>query len=111
MSTFERHPTQLSEVVQHDRMFAHDADGKAISRTRTCECGRSFPQRLLSERFLAIVERQGKRAFDLFTKQVPGFYVPVHCPPCERVDLRRGLELEQARSLPDHYRDKDDAAD
>jgi len=110
-STFERQPTNVAETIQKDRTFANDANGNPIARERVCECGQRFTQRLLSERFLAMVERRGPRAMELMTKQVPGFFVPVHCPKCERVDLGRRMQLDEIRSLPDHYQDKDHAAD
>lgn len=85
----DKHLTEVSAIMQRDRMFAVDEQGHPITRERTCECGRKFTQRLLSERFMEIVERHSKRAMDVFLKQVPGFYVPVHCPPCEDRDLGR----------------------
>lgn len=78
-------------------MFSTGANGKAISRDRSCECGQRFTQRLLSERFLAIVEKRGRRAMDLMTQQIPGYFVPVHCPSCERRDLGHAARIAEAR--------------
>lgn len=92
--------------------FSHDAGGQPITRKRTCECGRPFEQTLLSERFLAIVERQSKRGIELMAQQIPGFWVPVFCPPCERRDLgyqARKDEYKQEPRAP--YGDHADAAD
>lgn len=113
MPTFERQPTPVSDLVRQDRMFAHDEKGAPITRERSCECGARFTQTLLSERFLAIVERQSKRAIDAVTRDVPGYYVPKHCPPCERRDLGHNARLHEARQAarPFGDRDHDHAAD
>jgi hypothetical protein len=88
MSDHRGGPAQsISDVIASDPMFAHDEKGKTIVRERSCECGKRFTQRLLSARFLAIAERQGIGALRALQRGVPDFYVPVHCPPCERRDL------------------------
>jgi hypothetical protein len=86
----------LASLSLGDPMFALDAEGQPIARERSCECGRRFSQRLLSERFLSLVEARGKRAMELFQKQVPGLFVPVHCLPCERRDLSYGSRIADA---------------
>lgn len=70
-----------------DPMFSKNAQGEVITRERSCECGRRFTQRLLSERFMGIVEKQGAKALELIKRDIPDYFVPVHCPPCERRDL------------------------
>lgn len=103
MSTFERQPESLATIADRDPMFSHDETGKPIVRERICECGHRFTQRLLSERFLAIVERKGAKAMDLMRRDIPDFFVPKHCPPCERRDLGRHARMHEARQeLPPH---------
>lgn len=60
-------------------------DGSAITREQRCVCGKSFTQSILSERYLASLERMGK--VDAVARQLPGFWLPKYCPPCERKDL------------------------
>ncbi len=99
------------ERIAVDSMFATTAEGKPISRQSSCECGRKFSQRLLSERFLTIVEKHSRRAMDIFAKQVPGFFVPVHCPQCERRDLGRAARLAETRDPNPPFGERvDDAA-
>lgn len=97
-------PDRISDVLAKDPMFAQTVDGDPIARERTCACGKRFTQRLLSERFLSIVEKQSRHAIDTLSKQIPGFYVPVHCPPCERRDLGRQARLDDMKRIPtDRY--------
>lgn len=103
----ERKPVDLAEVIQRDRMFSHDEKGKPVTRPKVCECGASFTQRLLSERFMAIVERRGHKALALMREQVPDYFVPVHCPKCERTDL--GMQARRASYT--NYLERDEAAD
>lgn len=77
----------LAVMLDDDPTFAKDASGKPISRERLCECGTRFRQRLLSERFMLIVEKQGKAALELMRREIPDYFVPVHCPKCERRDI------------------------
>lgn len=77
----------LTEQERAALSFARDANGVEITRQRTCECGRRFSQNLLSAQFLAIAERQSRHAIDAITRQIPDYFVPVHCPPCESRDL------------------------
>lgn len=105
-----RQPTNLAGAMALDPMFFRDADGKPVTRQRTCLCGRAFTQRLLSERFLAIVEKQSRKAIDVLSKQIPDFYVPVHCPPCERRDLGHAARLAEFAIEP-NQRDVGYAAD
>ncbi len=80
-------PQSVAALSARDPMFSHDEHGKVISRERTCLCGRRFTQRQLSGRFLSMCERQSKGAIDAVTAQIPNYFVPVHCPPCERRDI------------------------
>lgn len=80
----------------------HERAGQTIERQATCACGRTFTQMLLSPRELAAAERLG--VIDRIRTQIPGFYVPVHCPPCERQDLGRQARIEQARDIPSSRR-------
>ena len=91
-------PEKLAAILASDPMFANNAKGDPITRERTCECGRKFTQRLLSERFLTIVERKSRHAIDLLTKEIPGYYVPVFCLPCESRDLGRSARMANARA-------------
>lgn len=100
----------LAEVMGRNPLFSHDENAKPIRRERTCECGKRFTQTLLSERFLSMCERQGRRCIDLVTQQVPGFFVPVHCPHCERIDLGHAARLADSRALPDAPFGERDAA-
>lgn len=86
-------------------MFATNEHG-VVERSRTCECGRSFSQRLLSARFLTAVERRGQRAMDMLREQIPDYYVPVHCPPCERIDLGRRAQVDEHRL---HFTERNEA--
>lgn len=80
-------PETVAALLRGDKTFSHDVDGSPITRAATCECGQPFVQILLSDRFLTIVERQSRRAIDNLGRQIPGFFVPVFCPSCERKDL------------------------
>lgn len=100
-------PEEIAEIIQRDRTFAHDATGKLITRRQTCECGQSFTQMLLSERFMLIVERRGPMALDAMRREVPDYFVPVHCPPCERKDL----SMSARRSSYTNYLERPEAAD
>jgi hypothetical protein len=91
-------PQSLAMLLERDPMFANDDDGNPIHRERMCECGRRFMQRLLSERFLSIAEKA--RAIDLVTKQIPGFFIPVHCPACERRDLGMQGKKDEYKHQP-----------
>lgn len=79
--------------------FGVDEHGRTIARERVCECGRSFTQFQLSERFMLAAERRSPRVADLVQTQCPGLFVPVHCPRCERVDLRRRAQLDEAQDM------------
>lgn len=84
-------------AMANDPMFGARADGTPITRTRTCECGRVFEQRQLSGSFLTIVERHSAGAIDAVTRQIPEYFVPVHCPRCERIDMHRWAQIARAR--------------
>lgn len=100
--------TSLAAAIAGDKTFGLGADGKQITRERTCECGQRFTQIQLSERFLTIAETFSAQAIAAVTRQIPGFYVPVHCPRCERVDLRRQGYIDEQNRIPE---DRDVAAD
>lgn len=100
-------PEKIGDMVRVDRMFSQDANGHPIRRDRTCECGRSFTQTLLSERFLTIVEKA--RVMERFKRDVPGFYVPVHCPACERVDLGRAARIAESHEPRPNFGERDAA--
>ncbi len=92
-----RQPSSVAGSMGLDPMFRRDDTGKPVARDAKCECGREFTQRQLSERFLEIVEKQSRNAMQTLRKQIPDFFVPVHCPRCERRDLGRQANLEDAR--------------
>jgi hypothetical protein len=103
---------RVADVVRGDRMFSHDAAGNPIVRDARCECGRSFTQTLLSERFLAIVDRQSPRAMAIFREQIPEFFVPVFCPACERKDIGYHARKDEFNRVPDApFGERADAAD
>lgn len=85
----------MTRVGDVSPWFACDSAGNAISRERKCECGATFTQRLLSERFLGIVHKQGTGAMRAMERDVRDGFVPVHCPPCERRDL--GMAARRAK--------------
>lgn len=66
-----------------------------IAREAVCECGTRFVQKHLSAAFLELCEKWNHGgAMRELRKQVPDFYVPVHCPKCERQQL--GLEARRS---------------
>lgn len=68
-----------------------------VERKRRCECGREFTQRQLTERFVEIAEGYSTRAVALLRAQIPDFFVPVHCPSCERRDLGRQARMDESK--------------
>ncbi len=94
-------PESLAGLLESDPMFANDVEGNPIHRRRSCECGVFFTQRLLSERFLTIVDRG--RGIQGMIRQVPEFYVPVHCPKCERRDLGMQARRDEFKHLPQPF--------
>lgn len=103
---------RVSDLLRGDPFFSHDANGNPITREATCECGAPFVQTLLSERFLSIVERQSPRAIAAIRQQIPGFFVPVFCPTCERRDLGFQARTDEYKQEPRaSYGDHADAAD
>jgi hypothetical protein len=66
-------------------VLAKRQDNTPITREATCVCGKPFTQSILSERYLASLERMGK--VDAVARQLPGFWLPKYCPPCERKDI------------------------
>jgi hypothetical protein len=93
-------------------MFARTDAGEPIKRETTCECGTPFVQRMLSDRFMTAMEKNGAAGEVL--RQIPELYVPVFCPPCERRDIGRWARIAESRSLPDirpSFGERDHAAD
>ncbi len=100
----------IDGLMADNPMFARKADGSPIARQSACECGKKFTQRLLSERFLTIVEKHSRRAMEIFAKQVPGFFVPVHCPKCEGRDLAHAARIAESRDVQPPFGERSDAA-
>jgi hypothetical protein len=96
-------PPAATDVPPNPRLWLgryredHERAGQLIERTHTCECGRAFRQNQLSVSFLEAMEARG--TIKLFEQQTPGFWVPVHCGPCERVQLRFRQQVDDARQL------------
>src|SRR5690349_2112397 len=67
----------------------HPQAGQQITRETTCRrCGRTFTQAFLNPELLEQWLPLSAQA--QFARDVPGNWVPVFCPPCERRDLARG---------------------
>lgn len=94
-------PESVAALMGRSPWFSHDAEGNVVRRERTCECGKTFAQTLLSERFLTMCERQSRACLNAVTQQIPGYFVPVHCPHCERIDVGRWAHIAESRSVPD----------
>lgn len=75
----------------------HEDEGQLITHDKLCECGEEFTQFMPSERFMESVEARGPHALELFARQIPGLWVPVHCPKCERHDLTLQARLDEVR--------------
>lgn len=83
-------------AVYHD---GHPRAGKTIARQATCECGATFTQFCLSERFLAACEAlNGGGPLRAVQAQIPEGFVPVFCPSCERKDVARQQRLAHVRA-------------
>ena len=82
-----------------DSIFELDDAGAVISRFNTCECGQEFEQHALSRRFLEMVAHNDGHALAGVTRDVPGHFVPVHCPKCERKDIRFAAAMADAKRL------------
>lgn len=78
----------------------HELAGQLIERSTTCECGRAFTQMQLSAGFLETMERRNPRIIADFQQQTPGFWVPAHCGPCERVQIRHQSRIDEAQNAP-----------
>lgn len=90
--------------------FSYDGDGVQVVRQATCLCGAPFTQSLLSERFMAMVEKKGEAAVQLMLRELPGLYSPPDCPRCTRRALGRGVELSTTpRLMQERPRIKDRA--
>lgn len=77
----------------------HEKAGQPVTRQKWCACGERFTQHLLSEEFLSACEAiRGGNPLARVREQIPDFFVPVHCPRCERVDLGRQAAIDRARS-------------
>ncbi len=75
-------------------MLAVDEKGQTISRDVYCRrCGKPHQQFQLAMHYLDSVARISEGALTAMTQQVPGFWVPVYCPPCERKDLGFGQHV------------------
>lgn len=85
------------EPLGRSDWFANDASGNPITRRKNCEvCRKEFTQRLLSERFMQMIERRGPNAMAKLRLSIPDLYVPVYCPSCERMALdHEGRKAEQ----------------
>jgi hypothetical protein len=95
--------TAIGDLFARDPLFA-DGDDVAETRDAVCECGATFKQRKLSQRFVNIVKRHSLTAFEALTRQSPDLFVPRNCPPCERADVaawQRATEFNQDASLGD----------
>jgi len=104
----------VAAIIAKDRMFAHAENGDPITRERKCLCGRTYRQTLLSADFMRLVESRGQHAVDVFVKQIPDMYVPVHCPVCERHDIgnhAKRAAIHHHAGNPDFYDGDRDAAD
>ena len=85
-----------SELTRVDfGVLERNAAGGFVERNVWCGCGKAFVQCLMATKALESLERQGK--VDVVAKQIPGFWLPVHCPTCERIDLRHQANIDEAR--------------
>lgn len=92
---FEHHPKDHPDKALADQ---------PITRPATCGCGDTFRQFILSAAFLEACETiRGGAPLRAVQAQIPGLWVPVHCPRCERVDLQRQARLDEIRRDPSHY--------
>ena len=86
-----------SELTRADYgILERNAAGGFVQRQSTCCCGKEFTQSIMAATALESLERQGK--IDIIAKQIPGFWLPKHCPPCERKDL--ALEARRSEYAP-----------
>jgi hypothetical protein len=98
-----KQPAPVSSTFVARGMFAHrpGEDEKAaptpVERPQTCRCGREFTQSFMAPSELEALERMGH--IDTFMRQIPGGWVPVHCPKCERGQLTLQKQLDDARRL------------
>lgn len=69
-------------------------------RSQRCECGRDFRQSKISERFLTVArhwaKNSGQRA--AIDKQIPDGWVPLFCPPCERIQIGHEASVAETRA-------------
>jgi hypothetical protein len=75
-----------------------DEHGRAlftgVTRKAVCaRCGKTFTQHQLSlwmyEWARTLAERDGPVKQTPLEREIPDGYVPLHCVPCERLDLQR----------------------
>lgn len=86
-----------SELTRVDfGMLERNAAGGFVTRDATCQCGKQFTQCIMAAKALESLERQGK--VEVVAKQIPGFWLPVHCPTCERIDLAHQARLDESRA-------------
>lgn len=78
----------------------HERAGQLIERSAVCECGAAFQQMQLSATWLETMERRRPRVIALLQDQAPGFWIPAHCPPCERVQLGHQARIDEAQNAP-----------
>lgn len=92
--TFARQPVR----IDMGKMGRVHSDGTPVTRDAQCECGQMFRQQQLSPAWLEWVERVARnprRAIQAIQRQIPDYYVPVHCPPCERIDIGRQALIDE----------------
>lgn len=79
-----------------------DANGTEITQRNTCDCGKQYTQWRIAFRFVeALANGRGEKAAKLFMDQIPGGWVPVFCPSCERKELATRANRVYFPPLPD----------
>ena len=67
-------------------------------RTATCDCGRTFEQRRVDERWMDALATHRSGAAAAIARTIPELYVPRFCPRCERKQLTLEAQLAAVRS-------------
>lgn len=75
-------PVHVAALLDRDPMWHRLPTGEIDKREAACGCGATYTQRRLSVRWMTMAER-GRGAQQVMD-QIPGLYVPVLCPKCER---------------------------